>query len=128
MRGARSRRGKSNTTLRQRARTHQSAFPGVVRGPADRVSAHPTGKTEARPHSSLGYRTPQEFATAMRAAEAGSALLATHIRGGVRSLACCTTRGCPGNIHIREGGLYSVLSQAAIGSGYNLVSDLRWTS
>jgi len=24
----------------------------------------------------LGYRTPQEFATAMRAAEAGSALLA----------------------------------------------------
>src|SRR5438477_2317710 len=32
---------------------------------------------EARPHSSLGYRTPKEFATAMRAAEAGSALLAT---------------------------------------------------
>ena len=31
---------------------------------------------EERPHSSLGYRTPQEFATAMRAAEAGSALLA----------------------------------------------------
>jgi putative transposase len=28
-----------------------------------------------RPHSSLGYRTPQEFATA-RAAEAGSALMA----------------------------------------------------
>jgi len=32
---------------------------------------------EERPHSSLGYRTPQEFATAMKAAEAGSALLAT---------------------------------------------------
>ncbi len=31
---------------------------------------------EARPHSSLGYRTPKEFATAMRASEAGSALLA----------------------------------------------------
>jgi putative transposase len=31
---------------------------------------------EARPHSSLGYRTPREFATAMRAAESGSALLA----------------------------------------------------
>jgi hypothetical protein len=31
---------------------------------------------EARPRSSLGYRTPKEFATAMRAAEAGSALLA----------------------------------------------------
>ena len=31
---------------------------------------------EERPHSSLGYRTPKEFATAMRAAEAGSALLA----------------------------------------------------
>ena len=27
------------------------------------------------PHSSLGYRTPTEFATALRAAEAGSALL-----------------------------------------------------
>ena len=32
---------------------------------------------EERPHSSLGYRTPQEFAAAMKAAEAGSALLAT---------------------------------------------------
>ena len=32
---------------------------------------------EQRPHSSLGYLTPKEFATAMRAAEAGSALLAT---------------------------------------------------
>src|SRR5437870_12764048 len=31
---------------------------------------------EERPHSSLGYRTPQEFATAMRASEAGSALRA----------------------------------------------------
>ena len=31
---------------------------------------------EERPYSSLGYRTPQEFATAMRAAEAGSGLLA----------------------------------------------------
>ena len=31
---------------------------------------------QERPHSSLGYRTPQEFATAMRAAEVGSALLA----------------------------------------------------
>ncbi|MGE5735895.1 MAG: integrase core domain-containing protein [Acidobacteriota bacterium] len=30
---------------------------------------------EERPNSSLGYRTPNEFATAMRAAEAGSALL-----------------------------------------------------
>jgi putative transposase len=31
---------------------------------------------ERRPHSSLGYRTPKEFATSMRAAEVGSALLA----------------------------------------------------
>jgi putative transposase len=31
---------------------------------------------EERPHSSLGYRTPQEFATSLRAAEAGSALQA----------------------------------------------------
>lgn len=31
---------------------------------------------EERPHSSLGYLTPKEFATAMRAAESGSALLA----------------------------------------------------
>jgi len=31
---------------------------------------------EERPHSSLGYRTPKEFATAMRAAGVGSALLA----------------------------------------------------
>jgi putative transposase len=31
---------------------------------------------ERRPHSSLGYRTPREFATSMRAAEVGSALLA----------------------------------------------------
>ena len=31
---------------------------------------------EQRPHSSLGYLTPKEFATSMRAAEAGSTLLA----------------------------------------------------
>jgi putative transposase len=31
---------------------------------------------ERRPHSSLGYRTPKEFATSMRAAKVGSALLA----------------------------------------------------
>ena len=31
---------------------------------------------EERPHSSLGYRTPKEFATSMKAAEIGSALLA----------------------------------------------------
>jgi putative transposase len=31
---------------------------------------------QERPHSSLGYRTPQEFAAATRAAEAGSALMA----------------------------------------------------
>lgn len=31
---------------------------------------------EERPHSSLGYRTPKEFATLLRAAEAGSVLLA----------------------------------------------------
>ena len=31
---------------------------------------------EERPHSSLGYLTPKEFATSMRAAESGSALLA----------------------------------------------------
>ncbi len=31
---------------------------------------------EERPHSSLGYRTPKEFATLLKAAEAGSALLA----------------------------------------------------
>jgi len=32
---------------------------------------------EERPHSSLGYLTPKEFSTSMRAAESGSALLAT---------------------------------------------------
>jgi len=32
---------------------------------------------EERPHSSLGYLTPNQFATSMRAAESGSALLAT---------------------------------------------------
>ncbi|PYT55341.1 MAG: hypothetical protein DMG46_20045 [Acidobacteria bacterium] len=39
-------------------------------------SARKREYNEERPHSSLGYRTPQDFATAMRAAEAGSALLA----------------------------------------------------
>ncbi len=32
---------------------------------------------EERPHSSLGYLTPKEFSTSMRAAESGSALLPT---------------------------------------------------
>ena len=32
---------------------------------------------EERPHSSLGYLTPKEFSTSMRAAESGSAMLAT---------------------------------------------------
>ncbi len=34
------------------------------------------GYNVERPHSSLGYRTPQEFAAATRAAEAGYALMA----------------------------------------------------
>src|SRR5205807_2738724 len=42
-----------------------------------RWTAWQTEYNEQRPHSSLGYLTPKEFATAMRAAEAGSALLAT---------------------------------------------------
>src|SRR5437667_3715892 len=33
--------------LRQWARTHESAFSGVVCGAADRVSAHSTGETDA---------------------------------------------------------------------------------
>src|SRR5437667_1744850 len=41
-----------------------------------KIAAWKIEYNEERPHSSLGYRTPQEFATAMRAAEAGSALLA----------------------------------------------------
>ena len=41
-----------------------------------KITAWKIEYNEERPHSSLGYRTPQEFATAMRAAEAGSALLA----------------------------------------------------
>lgn len=42
-----------------------------------KIAAWKTEYNEQRPHSSLGYLTPKEFATAMRAAEAGSALLAT---------------------------------------------------
>ena len=41
-----------------------------------KIAAWKIEYNEERPHSSLGYRTPQEFATAMRAAEAGCALLA----------------------------------------------------
>src|SRR5213594_2043945 len=41
-----------------------------------KIAAWKIEYNEARPHSSLGYRTPKEFATAMRASEAGSALLA----------------------------------------------------
>ena len=41
-----------------------------------KIAAWKIEYNEERPHSSLGYRTPQEFATAMRAAEAGSVLLA----------------------------------------------------
>ncbi len=36
-----------------------------------KIAAWKIEYNEERPHSSLGYRTPQEFATAMRAAEAG---------------------------------------------------------
>jgi transposase InsO family protein len=42
-----------------------------------KITAWKTEYNEQRPHSSLGYLTPNEFATAMRAAEVGSALLAT---------------------------------------------------
>jgi putative transposase len=41
-----------------------------------KIAAWKIEYNEERPHSSLGYRTPQEFATAMRASQAGSALLA----------------------------------------------------
>jgi putative transposase len=41
-----------------------------------KIAAWRVEYNEERPHSSLGYRTPREFATAMKAAEAGSALLA----------------------------------------------------
>jgi len=41
-----------------------------------KVAAWRREYNEERPHSSLGYRTPKEFATSMKAAEAGSALLA----------------------------------------------------
>jgi len=42
-----------------------------------KVAAWQKEYNEERPHSSLGYRTPKEFATAMRAAEAGCALPAS---------------------------------------------------
>ena len=41
-----------------------------------KVAAWRREYNEERPHSSLGYRTPKEFATSMKAAEVGSALLA----------------------------------------------------
>ena len=41
-----------------------------------KIAAWQKEYNEERPHSSLGYRTPKEFATAMRAAKAGCALLA----------------------------------------------------
>jgi putative transposase len=41
-----------------------------------KIAAWQKEYNEERPHSSLGYRTPKEFATLLRAAEAGSALLA----------------------------------------------------
>jgi hypothetical protein len=44
-------RGPARTTfrdsLRQRARTHQPAFSGVVRGAADRTGAHSAGQADA---------------------------------------------------------------------------------
>ena len=42
-----------------------------------KIAAWKKEYNEERPHSSLGYLTPKEFSTSMRAAEAGSALLAT---------------------------------------------------
>jgi putative transposase len=36
-----------------------------------KIAAWQKEYNEERPHSSLGYRTPKEFATAIRAAEAG---------------------------------------------------------
>jgi putative transposase len=41
-----------------------------------KIAAWRIDYNERRPHSSLGYRTPKEFATSMRATEVGSALLA----------------------------------------------------
>jgi len=41
-----------------------------------KIAAWQKEYNEERPHSSLGYLTPKEFATSLRAAEAGSALLA----------------------------------------------------
>ena len=41
-----------------------------------KISAWRIEYNEERPHSSLGYRTPKEFATLLKAAETGSALLA----------------------------------------------------
>jgi putative transposase len=41
-----------------------------------KIAAWQKEYNEERPHSSLGYRTPKEFATSLRAAEVGSALLA----------------------------------------------------
>jgi putative transposase len=49
----------------------QNLFDARRKIPAWRIDYN-----ERRPHSSLGYRTPKEFATSMRAAEVGSALLA----------------------------------------------------
>jgi len=37
------------------------------------------GYNEERPHSSLGYRTPKEFATAIKAAEADSAFVGSAV-------------------------------------------------
>jgi putative transposase len=42
-----------------------------------KIAAWRTEYNEQRPHSSLGYRTPKEFATSMGAAADGCALLAT---------------------------------------------------
>jgi putative transposase len=41
-----------------------------------KIAAWRTEYNDERPHSSLGYLTPKEFSTSMRAAESGSALLA----------------------------------------------------
>jgi len=41
-----------------------------------KIAAWQKDYNEQRPHSSLGYRTPREFATSLSAAEAGSVLLA----------------------------------------------------
>jgi len=41
-----------------------------------KVAAWRREYNEERPHSSLGYRTPKEFATSLGAAESGCALLA----------------------------------------------------